>query len=111
MRTEDFCRVRIFLGDEESDYPPVTTGDRNLSNVMTVTAETTDGTLRLGLRADAFFKSDDFRLTLLEPATGIEEHHSTLKSQQSTVFDLTGRRLTCPQKGLNIIDRQKILVK
>jgi alpha-glucosidase (family GH31 glycosyl hydrolase) len=120
MRTEDFCRVRIFLNDEESDYPPVTTGDRNLSNVMTVTAETTDGTLRLGLRADAFFKSDDFRLTWLGDPTGIEseawsvkseENHFTTDSSRFTFYDLTSRRVALPTKGLYIVSGKKVLLK
>ena len=41
------------------------TSDRDLSNVMTVYATVTDGTLQIGVHTNGFFKVDDFRLTYL----------------------------------------------
>lgn len=41
------------------------TNDRDMSNVETVYANVTDGTLQIGVRTNGFFKVDDFQLTYL----------------------------------------------
>lgn len=44
-------------------------------------------------------------------ATGIEDVQSTKNEKQSTIFDLAGRPVSRPAKGLYIVNGKKILVK
>jgi hypothetical protein len=43
--------------------------------------------------------------------TGIEEIPSTPHSKDSNIYNVAGERLNNPQKGINIVDNKKILVK
>ena len=43
--------------------------------------------------------------------TGIEEITSTPQEKSGNIYDIAGKRLNTPQKGINIIDSKKILVK
>ncbi len=43
--------------------------------------------------------------------TGIESIHSTPQNKSSNIYNIAGERLSHTQKGINIIDNKKILVK
>ena len=43
--------------------------------------------------------------------TGIESITSTPHSKESNIYNVAGERLNNPQKGINIVDNKKILVK
>ena len=43
--------------------------------------------------------------------TGIKEITSTPQEKCSDIYDIAGKRLSTPQKGINIVDSKKILVK
>ena len=43
--------------------------------------------------------------------TGIESITSTPQGKSGDIYDIAGKRLNTPQKGINIIDSKKILVK
>ncbi len=44
-------------------------------------------------------------------STGISETDSTPQKKNAQVYDIAGRRLEKPQKGINIIDNRKVLIK
>ncbi|MDO4994049.1 MAG: tyrosine-protein phosphatase [Bacteroidales bacterium] len=46
-----------------------------------------------------------------ETPTGIEDVQSTKNNVQSTIYDLSGRRVAQPTKGLYIIDGKKVLMR
>ena len=43
--------------------------------------------------------------------TGIDNVTTAITQQPSAIFDLTGKRLTEPQKGINIINGKKVIIK
>ena len=43
--------------------------------------------------------------------TGIEKITSTPQEKSGDIYDIAGKRLNTPQKGINIVDSKKILVK
>ena len=43
--------------------------------------------------------------------TGIEEITSTPQGKSAGIYDIAGKKLDTPQKGINIIDSKKVLVK
>lgn len=90
--TESNNRARIFAGTNcmlsgsSQNYVSLTSGenynygrvwatsDADMSQVMTVYAPVTDGSLTIGVRSNGFFKTDDFQLTYLgtnEPTTTV----------------------------------------
>ena len=90
------------------------------NNTVSVTTEITDGQLTLGVELKNYqsndCKFDHFTLEYLGGAesTGIEAVNaptSPFGKANEAIFDLTGRRLSRPAKGLNIIGGQKVLVK
>ena len=83
------------------------------------------GKVIIGAESDNWFEADDFRLyrykTIPSAIENVEaddtpDNPSTLNSQHSTVFDPSGRRLSHPRHGLNIIRNangttSKVLIK
>ena len=81
-----------------------------------VMVEVTGGALRIGIRKEVLIGSDwtifdNFELYYLgTEVTGIES--SVLKAQCSQLtYDLTGRRVTHPTKGIYIVNGRKVVVK
>jgi hypothetical protein len=75
------------------------------------------GNVTVGLRKNAAIGSDwliydDFQLFYLgnDPSVGIANVENT-NAQKSVIYNLQGQRLTAPQKGVNIINGKKVLVK
>lgn len=86
-------------------------------NTASVTTDVTDGLLTLGIELKDYqsndCKFDHFTLEYLgapivDGIGNLKPQNSNLKPQ---IFDLTGRRLSHPVKGLNIINKQKVVVK
>ena len=48
---------------------------------------------------------------IFEDATGVIETRTVSREVVETIFDLNGRRLSQPQKGINIINGRKVVVK
>jgi hypothetical protein len=48
---------------------------------------------------------------LFSDPTGIEEIPSTPQKKNGNIYDISGKRLDTAQKGINIIDSKKVLVK
>ena len=74
------------------------------------------GDLKLGIRKDAAIGSDwvimdDFELYYLGKSltTGIENVAS--EKVEKEIYNLAGQRLNAPQKGINIINGKKVLIK
>ena len=67
----------------------------------------------VGARITAWWSLDDFQLTYIDPfyATGITEHPSIARPAEKAVFDLQGRRVMNPQRGLYIVNGKKVLYK
>lgn len=108
--TEDGNMARIFAGNNsmlagtEADYgtPPKgetcifsgewASSDKDMSQVMTVYAEVTDGTLTIGARSNGFFKIDDFQLTYMgSELTSITTTQPRIADRQA--YDLQGRKV------------------
>ena len=56
------------------------------------------------------FYIDNFRLYLLNTATGIQNVQRTATDSQA-IFDLQGRRIAQPGKGLYIVNGKKVVMK
>ena len=56
------------------------------------------------------FNIDNFRLYLLNTATGIQNVQRTATDSQA-IFDLQGRRIAQPGKGLYIVNGKKVIIK
>ena len=128
---EDGNLARIFannssmLAGNKSDYSSLpqgetctfsgkwSTADNDMSQLMTVETEVTDGTMKFGARANGFFKIDNFRLTFLGSADAINA--TSLQSSHnlySAIYDLAGCRLaSLPQKGIYIQNGRKYIIK
>ena len=84
-----------------------------------VDAWVTDGTLRIGIRKETGEEGDwvifdNFRLTYYGTKAPAGIDPSTLNSQPSTIYDLTGRKVTDTENlkgGIYIVNGQKIIVK
>ena len=57
---------------------------------------------------NCFVKTDDYQLTYLGPVTGINGVTNTLYREQNVIYDLTGRRVNHPTKGLYIVNGKKV---
>ena len=55
-------------------------------------------------------KATELTICFSDP-TGIESITSTPQGKSGDIYDIAGKRLNTPQKGINIIDSKKILVK
>ena len=118
--TRIFLNNNSMLAGSESDYSSLpegeectfsgewSTADNDLHQRFVVENEVTDGTLHFGIRANCFVKTDDYQLTYLGPLTGIEVTQNTKFKEQDVIYDLTGRRVNHPTKGLYIINRRKV---
>ena len=85
------------------------------SGRTSVVADVTDGTLTFGVSiadaSGATIDMDDFTLTKVsDTATGIGAVEEP-GMKNDAVYDLQGRRVTAPQRGLYIIGGKKVLVK
>lgn len=74
------------------------------------------GNLKLGIRKDAAIGSDwvifdDFELFYLGKAIPNNINSIDAKSEKQVIYNLAGQRLTAPQKGINIINGKKVLIK
>lgn len=83
------------------------------SDVYKVEADVTDGTLQLGIKvssASATIDIDDFTLRMVSNATGIQ-HVRNENISEGDVYDLCGRKIIAPSKGLYIINNKKVMLK
>ena len=113
--SESNNQARLFLNNSsmlagtESDYSGLPAGedytfsgewsnaDNDMHQRFLVESNITDGILKFGIRANGFFKADDFQLTFLGDQTGIESiKNSKIKIQNDAIFDLSGRRVFSP---------------
>jgi hypothetical protein len=83
-----------------------------LNSTASIKAEVTDGTLTIGVELKNYTsndcKFDHFTLEYLGGAiNGINDQKSQTANLKPQIYDLTGRRLNQPQKGINIIDGKK----
>ncbi|MBR1593932.1 MAG: hypothetical protein IJ659_04080 [Alloprevotella sp.] len=75
------------------------------------------GTVKAGkalLPASALTSSGDIRaytFVFVDPTTGITETQNVSAEEFGTIFNLAGQRISQPQKGVNIINGKKVLVK
>ena len=121
IRGTDLERMLCMLAGDASSYselPPNENcsfegswaeNDRDLSHIMTVYADVSDGSLTIGAKSNGFFKIDDFQLTYLgdKPTTIIDTPVSN--SHDKEIYDLAGRRVSQLRHGLYIIDGKKIV--
>ena len=82
------------------------------NSTASIKAEVTDGTLTIGVELKNYTsndcKFDHFTLEYLGGAiNGINDQKSQTANLKPQIYDLTGRRLNQPQKGINIIDGKK----
>ena len=75
------------------------------------------GTVKAGkalLPASALTSSGDIRaytFVFVDPTTGITETQNVSAEEFGAIFNLAGQRISQPQKGVNIINGKKVLVK
>ena len=72
--------------------------------------------LKLGIRKDVAISNDwvifdDFELFYLGKAIPNNINSIDAKSEKQVIYNLAGQRLTAPQKGINIINGKKVLIK
>ena len=102
----------LFANSEKTDMTTVK-GD----GAVSVTTDITDGQLSFGVELKNYqsndCKFDYFTLEYLGNAQvdGIRDIHQTESKTSNAIYDLAGRRLNRPMKGLNIIGTQKVLVR
>ncbi len=101
----------LFANDDKKDMSTVVG-----SGKVSVTTEITDGKLNFGVRLKNYqsndCKFDHFTLEYLGAgSTGIGATTLDAASPVENIYDLTGRRLARPTKGLNIVDGKVIVVK
>ena len=53
----------------------------------------------------------NFTLVFEDDETGIIETRTATREEVESIFDLSGRRLSQPQRGINIINGKKVVVK
>ena len=116
---------QLFIGNEKIDLPLQTgseTDENDASNSFTkglynitpiLFSYEGDGDLTIGISGTAehqWVVFDNFRLTYLtsDTMTGIKSLEDS-KNIQDTIFNLAGQRLNKPVKGVNIINRKKVL--
>jgi hypothetical protein len=117
MATKDIpVDVRI-NGVKKNTFVGVGTGASSSWNEVVTTfelTETANVTLRLDEGADATTKlwyADNFRLYLISGgATAIRSVNSNT-ANTNAIFDLSGRRVAQPTKGLYIINGKKVVIK
>ncbi len=102
----------LFANNDKADMTKLT------NNIASVETEVTDGTLTIGVELKNYTsndcKFDHFTLEYLGggETTGITDHQTLNgKPASSKTFDLQGRLLARPAKGINIVDGQKVIVK
>lgn len=112
---------------------PVGGADLSTSNMLVGTTEATDFAQDAiyGLAGDTFKKNRagtfpankayipassvgavrSFTFVFVDPTTGITETRNVSAEEFGEVFNLAGQRMSKPQKGVNIINGKKVLVK
>ena len=83
--------------------------DWDLSHVMTVYANVSDGMLTIGAKSNGFFKVDDFKLTYLGDIPSTISDMPGRTPQSNVIYDLTGRKVNAVRHGVYIIDGRKIV--
>ena len=75
-------------------------------------------TIKLSTTGSSWWSADHFTLTCINPvATGIEEldnwtiYNSEIDNSQLTIHNLAGQRLNKLQKGINIVNGHKVIVR
>ena len=116
--TEDDAEIRklleelklLFANSDRTDMTVLT------DNTASLTTDVTDGTLNFGVMLVDYqsndCKFDHFTLEFLGDETRLsidEPRHAT--DARNLIYDITGRRRVHLQKGLNIVDGKKILMK
>ncbi len=100
----------LFANNDKADMTQLT------DNIASVTTEITDGQLTLGVELKNYqsndCKFDHFTLEYLGDPNGITGIQSSIFNVQSSImYDLTGRRVSRPTKGLYIVNGQKVAIK
>ena len=103
----------LFANNEKADMTKLT------NNTASVTTDITDGLLTFGVELQSYqsndCKFDHFALEFLGNSSltdGINNTSSSLNPNPSSlIYDLQGRQLKQPTKGLNIMNGQKVVVK
>ena len=133
--SESNDQARLFLNNSsmlagtESDYSGLPAGedytfsgewsnaDNDMHQRFLVESNITDGILKFGIRANGFFKADDFQLTFLGDQTGIETVHSSqVTVHNDAIYDLSGRRIVKLSnrqlpKGIYIVNGKKVVIR
>ena len=101
----------LFANNDKTDMTTVV-GDGAIS----VSTQVTDGQLTLGVELKNYqsndCKFDHFTLEYLggSEITGIKAFDDLRMNNVQSIYDLQGRRLARPTKGLNIVDGKKVVV-
>ena len=111
-----FANYNSILAGNRSDYSTLpqgetctfsgnwSTADNDMSQVMSVETEVTDGTLQMGVRANGFFKIDDFRLTFVGYPIGISCIPLPSNKDGVTIYNLQGCRVdNTAKRGIYIV--------
>lgn len=83
--------------------------DRDLSHVMTVYAEVSDGKLTIGAKSNGFLKIDDFKLTYLGDIEDAITDITGAVSQSKAIYDLAGRKTNAARHGIYITEGKKVI--
>ena len=102
----------LFANDQRIDMTQLT------DNTVSITTEVTDGQLTFGIELKDYqsndCKFDHFTLEYLgrhNGITGISILPVEDNSKSTLIYDLTGRRINHPSKGLYVVNGQKVAIK
>lgn len=118
--TEPGSTVTIFANDCEQTVDASVSGQYYLREARIDEILIREGdNLTVGIRdCDNWYKADDFHLYFVrnltpeeDVPTGIEVSVMDKVQGSNVIYDITGRRVTTPTRGLYIIDGKKVLVK
>ena len=119
---EEGAETNISVATEEAAalvvYPFLCKGGNFAGVALALEADPTDATVALNTNANAnifhTYRAGDagsiFALLAPNTVTSIEEVNA-VKAQLQGIYDLSGRKLAAPVRGINIINGKKVLVK
>lgn len=119
LGTEPDSTVTLFANDIEQEFDASPSGQFYLREARIDDIIIREGqSLTIGVKEGAWYKADDFHLYFVraltpeDDPTAIENltNDASIK-QNDDIYDITGRRVKTPTRGLYIIGGHKVLVK
>ncbi len=102
-------KTKLYLGDDNTLYYPT---EKNFQvNSFRAYFELLGGLVAGEPAANGTNSAVSFNMNLGSDATGISEVSAGLRPQTTVVYDLQGRRVSNPTKGIYIVNGRKVAIK